>query len=129
MNRSFFIVILAASVSQACVYDKASSPDTKNSTQELRWLYSAKPQVELNKAIQKQDFRFRSINGVGSIVPGIFITCLDRDTQLHPIKGTSDAHESREHEKLNKLAIKYAKSYNTKMLKHIVDSQNFSCDN
>lgn len=129
MNRSFIVLILAVLASQACAYDKAASADAKTQTQELRWLHSTKPQVELNNAIQKQDFRFRSFNGVGSIVPGIYITCLDRDAQIHPIKGTSDTHESREHEKLNKLAIKHAKSYNTKLLKHIIETQDFGCDN
>ncbi len=129
MTRSLFLFIFIALSSQSCTYDDAASPDARNNTQELRWLYIAKPQADLNKAIQRNDFRFRSINGVGLIVPGIFITCLDRATQINPIKGTSDVNESREHEKLNKLAIKYAKQYNTKLLQHIIDTQNFGCEN
>jgi len=131
MKRSLIALtfsVFASMAFQGCVYDKPASPDTKNNTQELRWLYSAIPQVDVNSAIAREDFRFRSINGVGAVVPGIYINCLDRATQINPIKGTSDVNESREHEKLNKLAVKYAKSYNTKMLKHIMDTQNFGCE-
>ena len=105
------------------------SPAEWSSSKALRWLYSAVPEDDLKAAIQNQDFRFLSINGVGLIVPGVYIQCLDRDKQINPIKGTSDVLETREHEKLNQVAIKYAKSCNTKLLKHIIAAQDFGCEN
>jgi len=77
MLRSIVVLIVAVLVLQACAFFNNEVPK-QSQTYNLRWLYHAVPEEDVQKAIAQEDFRFRSIEGVGLIVPGIFINCLDR---------------------------------------------------
>ena len=91
--------------------------------QEMKWLYDANPNIDYQLAVEKQDFRFWGLYGVGSYVPGINKECLDHEKDIQFIKGTSDAHEGYEHSKLIALAQLYAKTYNRNIKFYLMENE------
>ena len=66
----------------------------------MEWLNNADPDKDLEKAIAKSDFRFIGLYGYALFTPGVNINCLNRDKDINPIKGTSDALLGYQHHKL-----------------------------
>ena len=124
--RNLLAFIFLSLLLTACVeseFDKALSEEVK----QLEWLNDANPQIDFEKAIVKGDYRFLGLYGRGQFVPGINIKCLNYDNDIIFIKGTSDAFEGYEHEKLNAIAWVYADNYNMRMLRYLRERDEFKC--
>ena len=95
--------------------------NSANPVDQLRWLYKANPEKDAKQAIAKGDFRLLAVYGYTLIVPGIKgdYTKYKKTYGIHPIEGTSDFIQNKEHGKLNALASKYAEKYNRIILKQI----------
>ena len=94
---------------------------------EMGWLYTANPNDDFQKAIERNDFRFIGIYGVTIYTPMVSINCLNRDKDISPIIGTSDAVSGYEHAKLIAIAQAYAKDYNVRMLLYLQENKGFEC--
>ena len=84
---------------------------------ETAWLYKADPLEELKEAIKLNDYRFIGIYRYSLTVPGVPLKCIDLETDVRPIKGTSDAFSSYEEEKFNAIATVYADYYSFQLKK------------
>lgn len=107
-----------------------SGCESQSSSRELNpdWLYDAVPMTDALKAIEQGDFRFRGVYSYSLIVPGVKMECIDIDTDIFPIEGTSDASSTYEERKFNALAMIYADVYNLQMKSHLEAIGEFSCD-
>jgi hypothetical protein len=92
----------------------------------LEYLYKADPLIDVENAIELQDYRFMGYYGYVSIVP-ISTACLEKEFGVKMIKGTSDALENYEHGKLQALAIVYAEYYNHIMYVYIIENGLSKC--
>lgn len=92
------------------------------------WIYDAVPMTDALQAIEKGDFRFRGVYSYSLIVPGVKMECIDTDTDIFPIEGTSDASTTYEERKFNALAMIYADVYNFQMKSYLETIGEFSCD-
>ena len=118
-----FILVLLSGC-QDTDYDK----EMKKIKNEMNWLNNANPANDVEKAISKKDFRFIGIYGAKLITPNIDINCLNREKDINPIKGTSDAVLGYEHAKLIAIAVTYAEYYNFRMMMYLRENENFKCN-
>ncbi len=94
---------------------------------EMGWLFDANPMFDATNAIDRGDFKYRGVYGVGAIVPGLDKFCLDLEKDVIFIKGTSDAMIGYKHQQLNALAHLYAREYNFTIIIHLSNSGVVSC--
>ena len=120
---SLFILVLLSGC-QDTDYDK----EMNKIINEMNWLNDANPADDVEEAIKKKDYRFIGIYGVKLITPNIDINCLNREKDINPIKGTSDAHLGYEHSKLISIAVIYAEHYNFRMMMYLRENANFKCN-
>jgi hypothetical protein len=104
-------------------FEKAQAPIIK----EMKWLYTANPDKDFEKAVKIGDFRFIGIYGYRLAVPGVDIKCLDVRKDVNPIKGTTDAVLGYEHSKLIAIAGAYANYYNFRMRIYLEENNGFEC--
>jgi hypothetical protein len=116
---SIFLLLLFVCLvmpSYAIAEDKSN-----NSVKKLKWLESAKPEVDAKKAIIQKDFRLRAIYGYVLMIPGVnqknWIK-YENKYGVNPIEGTSDNLINDEHARLQKLASEYALKYNKMILNY-----------
>lgn len=94
----------------------------------LEWVVDADPNEDFENAIQKEDFRFIGIYGINNPIPGLMRSCVNVETDVKYLKGTSEVLLGYEHEKLNTIAGLYASNYNLRMRIHLAETQGFKCD-
>lgn len=94
---------------------------------EMGWLYKADPIADAQSFIEKGDFRFRGVYGIARIIPNIEKKCIDIENDVVYIKGTSDALETYEHQKLNAIAKIYAETFNIYMLFYLNENDKYEC--
>ena len=76
----------------------------------LEWLETANSEADANAAISKGDLRIKCVMGYALRCPGVKERA---GLEYTVIEGTGDVVTSERHEKLLKLATKYAKDYNS----------------
>lgn len=90
---------------------------------ELTRMDSANADSDLVAAIKKKDFRFVGIYGYSIAIPGvderIADYCVEHRGWLEMIEGTSDAITSKEQERLQLLAERYASQYNARLFEYM----------
>lgn len=96
--------------------------------EEMEWLYTADPLEDHEAAIKRKDYRFLGIYGAKLITPGVEIECINWETDVNPIKGTSDAIIGYEHDKLISIATAYARNYNFRMEQYLREKGLFKCN-
>lgn len=94
---------------------------------ELKWLLNADPNKDVESAISRGDFRFKGIYGYSLSVPRVKIECLDIETEVDAIKGTTDAVLGYEHAKLIAVAREYGNFYNIRMRLYLEENHGFEC--
>ena len=97
-------------------------------TSQMEWLNNADPNKDLEKAIAKSDFRFIGLYGYALFTPWVNINCLNRDKDINPIKGTSDAVLGYQHHKLIAIGNVYAEHYNSIMRIYLEKNGKFKCN-
>ena len=95
---------------------------------ELSWLLKADPDRDFEKAISNSDYRFKGIHGYSISVPRVKVSCLDLDSDVAPISGTTDAVLGYEHAKLIAIAREYANYYNLRMYEYRAKNFGFECN-
>jgi hypothetical protein len=94
---------------------------------QMEWLYTAKPDHDVQVALEKKDYRFMGIYGTTLVVPGIDFSCISLNKDVKPIQGTSDVVLGDEHQKLIGIAGEYARDFNQKMLVFRIEKLGFKC--
>jgi hypothetical protein len=87
---------------------------------QLRWLDNADPIIDAQNAVKNGDNRLKAVAGYTILVPGVPFKKEDEYREkfgIVVIPGTSDSIESEEDERLNGVAIEYAKRYNMEVMK------------
>lgn len=110
------------------VYGCQDSGNMESST-DGDWIYSADPYSDFTNAIEREDYRFIGIYGYSLSVPGVSLNCINVETDVRSIEGTSDTNSSFEEAKFNALAKVYAEYYNFQMKKYLQDTGSFDCVN
>jgi hypothetical protein len=81
--------------------------------EQLRWVEHADPKADLQRNVEHGDKRFLVFNGIsGNMRPG---HASDERVAKHGtrlMEGTTDAPLNKEHDRLIRIAIKYAERYN-----------------
>ena len=88
----------------------------------LKWLVNADPTADAKKALEEDDIRLKAVYGYTLYIPGTKPEQFDNYKNKYgivPIEGTSDVIKNEKHEKLNSLAIEYAKQYNRMIIKGV----------
>lgn len=119
-----FLIFNLLACSEQSELDKAASEDVK----ELQWILNASPEEDFYRAIDREDYRFLGIYGMNNPVPNISKKCINVETDVNYIKGTSEVLLGYEHSKLNSIAFLYAKHYNYLMLYYLKTNKGFRCD-
>ena len=101
---------------------KTPSPNDAQALAHLRWVEGAQPDRDVQAAIEHSDFKFLSVGGYAVYEPGINRT--SDQTFVRPfgtrfLNGTSDYLLSKEHARLNSMAVSYAERYNMLLLEHL----------
>lgn len=76
------------------------------------------------KKLEKVQFHFYAIYGIGRSVPGVQRKCITDISQIVPIEGTSEITYSYEENQFNLLANLYAEYYNTQIKYHLAEQGN-----
>ena len=97
-------------------------------TSQMEWLINADPDKDFENAIGKSDFRFIGLYGYALFTPGVNISCLNRDKDINPIKGTSDVILGYQHQKLIAIGNVYAEHYNFRMRIYLEEKGKFKCN-
>ena len=87
--------------------------------EKLKWLYSANPVVDAEKALKNGNYKLKAVHGFVLSIPGTKykkFNELKNKYGVEVIEGTSDDIQNKEHGKLNNLANNYAKQYNAVIL-------------
>lgn len=87
-------------------------------------IYNADPKVDAQKAIERGDFHFYSINSIGLSVPRVPRECITRISPIIPIEGTSEIIHNYKENQFNLLAYLYAEYYNTQITYHLAEQGN-----
>lgn len=97
----------------------ASDSRLKEDIKQLRWIESADPIQDANRAIAQDDCRLKTMPGYTTVYPGVDINVSDKYSTLYGeyrIKGTRHSHSfggiGNIHTKLQSKALGYAKKYN-----------------
>jgi hypothetical protein len=118
---TFFIIDKSTSTGSLPDYPTSPIPG------ELRRMDTANAEADLASAIRKTDFRFIGLYGVGISVPGVnercVYYCVEHRGWLKMIEGTSDAITSKEQERLQLLAEKYANQYNANLFEYLKENK------
>ena len=85
----------------------------------MEWLLHASPSDDVEDAIKKKDFRFIGLYGITNIVPRINKSCINMETDVNFIEGSSEILIGYEHIKFNAIAHVYAEDYNFRMLRYL----------
>lgn len=100
--------------------------DNQKETQlpdELLRIANANPEDDLKEAIRQKDFRFLGVHGYSLDIPGIpdsmYVHLYSDSSKVRVIKGTTDAITSEQQGKLQPIAWKYARAYNTLLLNYL----------
>ena len=82
---------------------------------QLEWLISANPMGDVETAIRSGNTKYAAVYGYTYMVPGMEAqeSEIIGSKNFFAIEGTSDDLCSENHAKLNDLAFKYAKKYNS----------------
>jgi len=107
-----------ASRSPAVQHPEPSHDSDSPGVRSLRWLDSADPHRDLNDSLARGDTRFVGVYGYTTVIPGVERSGAFRHGVRY-LRGTSDALESREHARLNRLAFEYARRYNQMLAEHL----------
>ena len=83
--------------------------------------------LEVLRAIEREDFRFKGLYGYSLEVPRVSVMCVDVDTDVDPIEGTSEFVLGYEHAKLLAIARAYASYSNLKMRQYLETHNGFEC--
>ena len=89
---------------------------------QLQWLDNADPIMDAHAAMAKGDNRLKAVAGFTISVPGVPSQKENEYRERYGvavISGTSDALESKEYARLNRLAIRYAEQYNGEVIKSV----------
>ena len=111
----FFVIVLGF------VFNTLATEPSISAIEKLKWIETASPESDAQKAIAQKDFRLRAVYGFTVIIPGVDQKDYDGVKQTYgikPIEGTSDYNIDSEHATLNRLASEYASKYNSVILKH-----------
>ena len=125
--RKLLVIILIFNLfacSEKSELEKAASEDVK----ELQWILTASPKKDFLKAINKEDYRFLGVYGINNPVPSISKKCINIETDVKYIIGTSEVLLGYEHNKLNSIAFLYTEHYNSLMLYHLKTNKGFKCN-
>jgi hypothetical protein len=89
----------------------------------LSYVEFADPDRDVRAAVEKGDYRFVAINGLGQTVPFIDENCpqLRNQIQTKEITGTSDSSQNYWEEKVNAIAAVYAERYNFQLYETLQD--------
>ena len=100
---------------------KTPPPDDSRVVAALRWVDTADADRDVKAAIYRSDMRFLEVGGYAGIEPGIPGSDQEFAWSFGKrfLEGTSDFLLSKEHRRLNSLAISYARKYNTIFLKYL----------
>lgn len=118
MNK-LIVILVALCLITAC-NEEVEQPFTSN------YIYLSDPVDDAEKAIEKGDFRFYAINGVGRSIPGINRKCITNGNQIIIIEGTSEIITSYKNAQFNVIAGLYAEYYNDTIESYLVIQGN-SC--
>lgn len=105
-----------------------AEPNYKVSNGDARELYRADPISDANAAIVGGDYRFIGINGYSVQVPELKMQCLNLDSDIKLMDGTTEFVTSYEEEKFNALAHVYATNYNQHLLAYLSENGLFTCN-
>jgi hypothetical protein len=87
---------------------------------QIKSLESADRVKDVTTAVAAGDTRFVGVMGVGPVIPGAPEWVRERQQgNVRFIPNTSDAIESRQHEKLQRVAHDYAQKYNEILLRKV----------
>lgn len=95
---------------------------------DLNYLYHANPTEDVKKSIEIKDYRFYGVYEYSVQIPNVQRKCVNVDLDVKMIAGTSDASLTYEEEKLNTLALVYARAYNTQMIGYLQDQGLYKCE-
>ena len=99
---------------------KRPARPTRSYSAQIKALESANPAVDVDRAILAGDWRFVGVMSDGPIVPGAPAWVrLSPPGQVKYIPNTSDAIESEEHGRLQRVAYRYAERYNQILLRKV----------
>lgn len=124
MIRAVLLIIVLVSI----VLVSGCKPYVDDDELGIEWIYDAVPTEDAITAIEQGDFRFRGVYSYSLIVPNVKMKCIDIDTDVFPIEGTSDASSTYEERKFNALAMIYADVYNLQIKSHLEAIGEYSCD-
>ena len=121
-NMRLIQVILILSILCFVIFSNAISGEQPNDeVKKLRWIETASPKNDAERAMEQKDYRLRALYGYSLVIPGVAQEDYERIKKLYginPIEGTSDSFKSPEQARLNKLAYEYALIYNNFILQH-----------
>jgi hypothetical protein len=121
------VVIFSVILILGCAKTEFETEQEKAISQ-LEWLINADPDEDFNKAIEKADFRFIGLYSYALFTPRVNISCLNRDKDINPIKGTSDVILGYQHHKLIAIGNVYAEHYNSRMRIFLEEKGKFQCN-
>ena len=116
MNLRITIAVLVCAFSTSPVY--AAGLELKE-VEPLRWVEKADPIADAKAAIERKDFALLSVRGYTWRIPGVEESKKFEYGEKYGkrfIEGTDDVVLGAEHQRLIKLATKYAEKYNRYVL-------------
>ena len=118
MNPSSLIAVLICAFSAIPIY---AADLVQDEVQQLRWVERADPIADAKAAIERRDFVLLGVRGYTWLIPGVEEPQKFeyRDKYgMKLIEGTDDVVLWPEHQRLIRLATKYAEIYNLYILSH-----------
>jgi hypothetical protein len=113
MSPRILLVVAFASLASA----QLAPPDP---IEQLRWVEHSDPKADLKRNIELGDTRFLVFNGIsGNMRPGQASEERVAKHGIRLIEGTTDAPLNKEHDRLIRIAIKYAERYNDLLLDYL----------